>query len=186
MKALVLCFLLLLASPAAAIQGFGSQAFTYHPMCCTACRRALGSNYLSCSFDGYVPGGMMDSDAASATPKCRAGNAPFLTSLAYCINTRCGGPDQLSVAGREIWWAASCTGSPDVPPMWSYGTALAKVEAPPTHVVMASENLTMTVLSDQDVYDHHFGTLSMVVYEENLHTRFGFVVLTRVPLMQLC
>lgn len=66
-------FLWVLLAPVFAIQGFGRHSHTYHPMCCTACRRALESHYILCSFDGYVPGGMIDSDASSATFRCRAG-----------------------------------------------------------------------------------------------------------------
>jgi hypothetical protein len=76
-------------APVAALQGFGAQSVGYFPYCATACNRALGSIYLTCSFDGYVPGGMMDSDSASATPACRGSNMPFLSSLAYCISTHC-------------------------------------------------------------------------------------------------
>ncbi len=50
-------------TPTAGLQEFGDEAVGYFPYCATACYRALGSNYLSCSFDGYVPGGMMDSDS---------------------------------------------------------------------------------------------------------------------------
>lgn len=88
-------------TPAAALQGFGEQAVGYFPYCATACHRALGSNYLSRSFDGYMLGGMMDSDAASATPACRAATCRSLphwptasarTATTTWASSRRGGP----------------------------------------------------------------------------------------------
>src|SRR3569833_3469212 len=105
-------------APVAALQGFGDQLVGYFPYCATACYRALGSNYLSCSYDGYVLGGMMNSDSASATPACRGSNMPFLSSLAYCISTHC----TYVLGVIETWWVAKSPGAGGtyVPPKNSY------------------------------------------------------------------
>lgn len=165
---------LLLASacaPVAGLQGFGPQSIGYFPYCATACNRALGSNYLSCSFDGYVPGGMMDSDSASATPACRGSNMPFLSSLAYCISTHCS----YDMGIIESWWAAKSTGSGGAfePPKWSYQQALMNVTAAPTHVLTAKDNLTSTMLANETNYRNQYGTLFMVDREEFLHEKYG-------------
>ncbi|KAM0459101.1 hypothetical protein ACHAO4_002492 [Trichoderma viride] len=161
--------------PAAALQGFGPQSTGYSPYCATACNRALGRNFLSCSFDGYVPGGMMDSDSASATPACRGSNMPFLSSLAYCISTHCN----YDMGIIETWWAAKSTGSGGAfePPKWSYQEALMNVTAAPTHVLTAKDNLTLTMLANETSYRNQYGTLFMVDREELLHEKYGLVIL---------
>ncbi|KAH8130726.1 hypothetical protein ACSS6W_006603 [Trichoderma asperelloides] len=163
------------SAPVAALQGFGQQSTGYFPYCATACYRALGSNYLSCSFDGYVPGGMMDSDSASATPACRAGNMPFLSSLAYCISTHCS----YDIGIIETWWAAKSTGSGGAfePPKWSYQEALMNVTTAPTNVLTAKDNLTSAMLANETNYRNQYGTLFMVDREEFLHEKYGLVLL---------
>lgn len=161
------------SAPVSALQGFGEQAVGYFPYCATACNRALGSNYLSCSFDGYVPGGMMNSDSASATPACRANNIPFLSSLAYCIRTHC----DYDLGVIETWWAAkaSGTGGAFVPLKFSYQEALMLVSTPPTQVITPKENLTTTMLADETIYANQYGTLYSVNREEYVHVKYGYV-----------
>ncbi|KAL5093143.1 hypothetical protein Trisim1_011933 [Trichoderma cf. simile WF8] len=160
--------------PVSGLQGFGDQSTGYFPYCATACNRALGSNYLSCSFDGYVPGGMMDSDSASATPACRGSNMPFLSSLAYCISTHCN----YDMGIIETWWAAKSTGSGGAfePPRWSYQEALMNVTIAPTHVITAKDNFTSTMLANETNYRNQYGTLFMVDREEFLHEKYGLVL----------
>jgi hypothetical protein len=160
------------SAPGAALQGFGDQATGYFPYCATACNRALGSNYLSCSFDGYVPGGMMDSDSASATPACRGSNMPFLSSLAYCISTHCN----YDLGIIETWWLAKSTGAGGAytPPTWSYQQSLMNVTTPPNHVITSKDNLTSTMLANETNYRNQYGTLYMVDREEYLHEKYGY------------
>ncbi|KKP01903.1 ferric reductase transmembrane component 3 [Trichoderma harzianum] len=160
--------------PVAGLQGFGDQSTGYFLYCATACNRALGSNYLSCSFAGYVPSGMMDSDSASATLACRGSNMPFLSSLAYCISTHCN----YDMGIIETWWAAKSTGSGGAfePPRWSYQEALMNVTIAPTHVITAKDNLTSTMLANETNYRNQYGTLFMVDREEFLHEKYGLVL----------
>lgn len=159
----------------ASLQGFGGQATGYFPYCATACYRALGSNYLSCSFDGYIPGGMMNSDPASATPACRGSDMPFLSSLAHCISTHCNH----DVGIIETWWVAKSTGSGGayIAPTWSYQESLMNVTTPPSHTITTTDNITSTMLANETNYKNQYGTLYMVDREEYLHEKYGYVTL---------
>jgi hypothetical protein len=128
------------AAPVAAIQGFGDQATGYYPYCATACNRALGSNYLPCSFDGYAPGGMMNSDSASATPACRASNIPFLPGLLHQHSLRFGPRHPRDLVDCEEH-GIGCT---YVVPIYSYQESLMNVTKAPTHVIKPKQNLTST------------------------------------------
>ena len=136
------------SAPVAALQGFADETTGYFPYCATACNRALGSNYLSRSFDGYMPGGMMHSNSASATPASRGSNMPYLSSLAFCISTQCS----YDMGLLETWWIAKSMGSGGgyVAPTWSYQQALINVTTPPALVIMAIDNLTVTRLDKKN------------------------------------
>ena len=130
----VLLTLALAAISHASIGLTGIDAWPNSPFCATACFGCLSSYRLSCS---EVHGEPDDHHAHVETSSaCRAGHLPFLTSLAWCISSKCDevGAD-LSTADIERFWEDQSTSDPNVPPAWSYSQALANVTEEPTMVL---------------------------------------------------
>ena len=99
----------------------------YDPFCAMSCLRSLDGLTLSCSsMDDTV--GMMDIVTTSA---CWAENTPYLTSLAWCMHTKCAHRN-ISNSKLEYFWENQATGQSNagqmgVPAKWSYSDALANI-----------------------------------------------------------
>lgn len=81
-----LATLLISLSTSQAFIGLGISM--YNPSCAFSYRAVIASVPLECSEHGGT-GGHMGHGSSSTTPECRAGNTPFLTTLAWCINSTC-------------------------------------------------------------------------------------------------
>ncbi|KAL8339391.1 hypothetical protein RB601_005789 [Gaeumannomyces tritici] len=156
--------LLLLASPAAALVGYGIRL--YAPVCAAACREAIAPALLACS-------------RVTTTPQCRASDASFLTTLAWCIRSTCAAePWEL-----EKYWAEKATGG--AVPIWTYQQALGRIEAP-TRTFSGNGVLGFTALVDMDVWTATRDTLVAFERAETLNSRFGIILLvaaTAVPVL---
>ena len=102
------------------------------------------------------------------TPECRGGDTAFLTTLAFCIDSRC--PD-VPIWQLEEFWAALASGSPAVPAKWDYRTALEHVTTAPniTYEMGVTLNSTMLVSQESwDIYNQFLPVLdnnsSMILY----------------------
>ena len=103
----------------------------YDPLCAMSCLRSLYGLTLSCSSMGDTVG-MMSMVTTSA---CWADNTHYLTSLAWCMHTRCA---EYNIANSklEYLWETKSTGQSDageigVPAKWSYSEALTNIASPP-------------------------------------------------------
>ncbi|KAL8372553.1 hypothetical protein RB595_002067 [Gaeumannomyces hyphopodioides] len=157
--------LLLMASPAAALVGYGIRLYT--PVCAAACREAIAPAPLACS-------------RATTTPQCRAFDAAFLTTLAWCMRSTCAAEPWV----LEKYWAEKTTGDGTVP-MWTYQQTLARIEAP-TRTLPAHGVLGFTALVDMDVWAATRDTLVAFERAETLNSRYGIILLvaaTAVPVL---
>lgn len=143
----------------------GIDTFNDHPLCATACYGALSSYRLDCSVihgdedDHHVHVHVMTS------PECRADHEPFLTSLAYCIKTKCHEVgEHLTTSEIEEFWERTTTGDPAVQPRWSYRQALANVTEIPTMVLGHGGTITETVVPPE-FWSVLYGTYS-TLYQE--------------------
>jgi hypothetical protein len=80
----------------------------YDPYCAMACLRSLYTLNLACS----TSGGTLGMLTFTTSSECWATNTPYLTSLAWCINTKCAQYDE-SASKLEYFWENQATGQSD-------------------------------------------------------------------------
>ncbi|KAK7026116.1 hypothetical protein VNI00_015691 [Paramarasmius palmivorus] len=158
---------------------FGLVGITYKmwdPICAHACFYAISSNALSCSSHEEMDGMDMDMGMAMTTPECRANDTSYLTTLAWCLHTRCVG---IPTSKLEAYWEVYPTEDKAVAPKWDYGTSLYNVNMtqPPTRELGADDMLNFTAVVPDDAYDLQFRTLEQMVNEETIHARYGVALL---------
>jgi hypothetical protein len=112
------------------------------------------------------------------SPSCRAGDTAYLTTLAWCMQTKCA-EDAVPTWELEQFWAAEATGDPTVAPKWDYGAAIANISEPPTKKLSAGDTLNSTALAPELAWKTQYNTMSTVEYEETMHARYGYG--TRLP-----
>ena len=121
-----------------ALVGYG--IYPYKPPCAHACDRSLSTLMLECSSPmGSMSG--MDMDSAMTSPRCRAGDTPWLTTLTYCMRTECASSN-VPTSELETFWEKQCTGDPTVAPKWSYSTTLFNIAQPPTQYLLRLTRLS--------------------------------------------
>ncbi|KAH7312520.1 ferric reductase like transmembrane component-domain-containing protein [Stachybotrys elegans] len=174
-------FLLLAAASVGRGQSIGLtgiDSYDNHPFCATACYAALSSAPLECSEvhgdshgdHGHGHGHVMTS------ADCRRGNVPFLTSLAWCISSKCGEVDDLTTGEIEEFWDRTASGDPNVSPAWTYSVALANISYPPT-VDLGHGELMNTTVVPPFFWDVAYGTYK-TLYEEGWNMNvFGLIIL---------
>ncbi|KAF1812050.1 hypothetical protein P152DRAFT_449835 [Eremomyces bilateralis CBS 781.70] len=84
---------------------FPGYGFECAPLTCTAGDHSAGHS--------HGPG--------PTSPECRAGDLPFLTTLAYCMNSTCDSVKEPTWE-RERFWAMRVTGDPAGVPKWHEAT----------------------------------------------------------------
>ena len=143
--------------------GLGQEQ--YAPVTCAyACRSSIAGWILDCPDADHHhghghgdTGGMMM--MAMPSPACYASNHPFLTSLAWCIKTRCN--QDIPISLLERYWEMNVAGRMDVQPLpkYSYQDALARITTPPTTVHNSSLVLNGTELVSDFFYSMVYGSL---------------------------
>lgn len=127
----------------------------YDPNCGFSCYNAIASAPLSCPEEDHSGG--HSHGTAAAAPACQVQNTAFLTSVAYCLSTRCD-PREVPVWSRERFWATKMIGSGTLQPIWTYSESLAMIEHIPEETYNSSSmvivNVTM-LISDTD-YEKQF------------------------------
>ncbi|AEO53666.1 hypothetical protein MYCTH_2295317 [Thermothelomyces thermophilus ATCC 42464] len=180
----LLVLLSILPWTAVALIGLGQQM--YYPACGYACVNALSTFPLSCStHDHHHAGGdddsEMDMDMSSmvtTSPACRAGDRAYLTTLAWCMHTRCT-DDAGAVPAWDLekFWAEQATTDPAVAPEWTYGDALANVsDRPPTKEIADGDTLNATALVPEDAWTIQYGTMTTMEFVETMHERYGVAI----------
>ncbi|TKX22013.1 ferric/cupric reductase transmembrane component-like protein 6 [Elsinoe australis] len=168
-------FLLLVLSLFGAAHGLiGVGIEMYNPVCAHACRSPLASLHLSCTDESHSPSGGHHSSATG--PDCFAKDTPFLTTLAWCMQSRCA-PDNVEAWRLEKYWDLKATGDETIPPRWTYAETLNEISRPPTTQLNSSEPLEFTSLTSDD--DYLAARIAMASFEEQetYHSRFGLVLL---------
>jgi len=148
----------------------------YNPNCAYACRSVFSSAMLACS--GHDHGGGGHHGGGATTPECRAGDTPWLTSLAYCINATC--TDDIAPWKLEKYWADECTGEKAVWPKWSYHEALAQVEQAPTEKLSEEDEmpvLNFTASYNEETWEFYRGTLKAFAEAETNHSKWCIILL---------
>ncbi|KAJ9192847.1 hypothetical protein DTO164E3_7993 [Paecilomyces variotii] len=159
-----------------ALNGF--PANPYDPFCAMSCLRSLYSLRLSCSSTGDTVG-MMTMKTSSA---CWAENTPYLTSLAWCMHTKCS-EYNVKNSKLEYFWETESTGQSDagetgVPPKWSYTEALANITSPPTIQLTPEDTwLNDTSLVSPLVYEEQWNVLTSVQRETAQENAYGIAIL---------
>lgn len=156
--------------------GYGNHP--YNPLCSESCLRSFSSLGLDCTaMDMDHSGLRRRHDMMPTTPECFAESTPFLTSVAWCMSTRCaeqgGVPDSLIQSYWE-YWVTSSQGK--VPPKWSYAEALAQVDPqPPAYQLLPTDDmLNVTSLVAPSVYLAQWNVLGAVNWESELESRYGY------------
>jgi hypothetical protein len=152
----------------------GFPANPYDPYCAMSCLRSLSSLMLDCSTGGEMLG-MMPMMTSS---ECWANNTPYLTSLAWCMKTKCGGFG-MPVSKLERFWETDATGQTSagvkvVPAKWSYTETLTYIDKPPTFQLAATDHdLNQTSLVNEDVYILQWNVLTSVQEEVTRENGMG-------------
>jgi len=180
---LIVSFLVLVAPVKAFI---GMSIEMYKPPCAHACRDMIASAMLECpeSTEDHSEGMQMRRDLPSAlvkrhgdmdmvTPACRAQSLPFLTSLAYCIDTRCVGVPASKV---DKFWETTAAGGvmyhPTVP-HYTYAEALMSINGTPTQMYDADATVTGTVLTDEKEWLDDMRTIDNFATIEARHALYA-------------
>jgi hypothetical protein len=174
----------LLTSHVFALSGYDDKYTNYDPLCANACLRVFTAPMLSCSDMSNMN---MDMMALSmyTFPACYAQDDHYLTSMAYCLNTKCPArnltpaqaiwfsSDRVSDAKLTWFWENRITGDHNVVPKWTYAEALAQVTELPTQVVSGTETLNFTGLANDTTWIYQAGTLWSVYREGVIETKYG-------------
>ncbi|MCJ1456008.1 hypothetical protein MMC28_006365 [Mycoblastus sanguinarius] len=154
-----------------ALVGYG--IYPYKPPCAHACYRSLSSLMLECSSD-TASEREMDSDSEITSPQCRAGETPWLTSLAWCMCTNCA-EYNVSTSGLERFWEEQCTGDPTVAPKWGYSTTLFNIAQSPTRELTETDDtLNITALVNPAVYEAQYNALTTVQRENVVESGYRY------------
>jgi hypothetical protein len=155
----------------------GAGITTYDPLCAHACRAVIASAVLDCGTSSDTSG--MGASAPAMvrrqslgppiSPVCRAASKPFLTTLAYCINSTC--PSDTPAWVLERYWLAEATGAPGLPSMWTYDQSLMMVTAPPTTTYVFGGPLMETQLLASGALALQSATLQNAADGESTHAR---------------
>jgi hypothetical protein len=128
---------------------------------------------LECSGHEEMGGmGEMDHGGSMTTPECRASDTSYLTTLAFCMKTKCASFN-IATSELERYWETIATGDPAVVPKWTYSQAIAEVPIAPTKVLGAEEMLDFTALVDEDTWHAAWNTLVIFEREEVIHARYA-------------
>lgn len=154
----------------------GYPANAYDPYCAMSCVRSLYGLLLSCSSQGDRVG-MVTSPTSS---ECWATNTPYLTSLAWCMNTTCSEFD-IPTSKLEWFWETEATGQSTagqvlVPPKWSYAIALSNVNPkPPANQLAANDTyLNVTSVVSPTVYEEQWNVLTALQREGKTENGLGY------------
>ncbi|KFH48301.1 Ferric reductase transmembrane component-like protein [Hapsidospora chrysogenum ATCC 11550] len=154
----------------------GIDSFDNQPFCATACYGSLSSYRLDCSVVHGDEGDVRHAHVMTS-PECRADNLPFLTSLAWCIRSKCDEVgEHLTTSAIEQFWERTVTGDPAVQPIWSYRQALANVSDAPTMELTHGGTINETVVTPE-FWNVLYGTYT-TLYQEGWNMNvFGLIIL---------
>ncbi|KAI6357327.1 hypothetical protein MCOR25_007712 [Pyricularia grisea] len=125
------------------------------PTCAVSCRAVIGYAPLDCPDLHADHGAHAGHGAPALTAPCIAENLDFLSTLAYCMSTRCPA-DGVTTSKLEWYWATQATGDPAIEPGLTYGAVLAGITQRPSRTFQAGDTLNYTAyISDADYNYQH-------------------------------
>lgn len=172
-------FTILVGSAIGKLVGYG--IWPYKPVCAFACLRALSGYTLTCSSEMDMHGGIHSHGNAMTSPQCRADDTSWLTTLAYCAQTKCAAESGgVPISELEGFWEAQSTEDPTVPPKWSFSQAVTNVSEPPQPELGAdaeSEMLNFTALVNAEAYTSQYNAMFAVQRETVVESSYGVAIL---------
>jgi hypothetical protein len=160
----VACLVAAAAAVDSGLVGYGIEP--YEPPCAHACQSSLASLMLACSVGGD-DGGHSHGASGMTPPRCRAGDTPWLTTLAWCMKTKCA-PYGLATSRLQMFWEQSSTGDPAVAPKWDYPTTLHEMGGEPREELAAdAESLNSTMMVNNGLYTAQYNSM-VAVYRETV------------------
>ncbi|KAF2738383.1 ferric reductase-like transmembrane component [Polyplosphaeria fusca] len=157
--------------------GYGIQPFD--PICAMACQRALSGLMLACSTPmDMAMEGMTHGPSGVTSPSCRAGDAAWLTTLAYCVETRCA-EFEIPTSELQGFWERFSTDDPTVLPKWDYRTAVLNVsgEVPTKELGGDDTELNVTSLVNSGAWLRQYNVMWAVQRENVVESGFGVALL---------
>ncbi|KAK0622784.1 ferric reductase transmembrane component 4 [Immersiella caudata] len=151
---------------------------TDSPACAFACTGSLAGFALSCSIEDHSnhgSGGHGHGTPVVTTPSCRAGDEPYLSTVAWCMSTKCAEFD-VPVSRLEEVWALRVTSNPSVRAKWSYTEALLSVDSPPNRTLVMGDKLNITSLAPAS-WQVSYNTATVMAHESRTQSIYGLVLL---------
>ncbi|KAK4201187.1 Ferric/cupric reductase transmembrane component 1 [Triangularia verruculosa] len=147
------------------------------PPCAFACTGSLAGFALACSIEDHSHhgGGHGHGSPIQTSPSCRANDEPYLTTVAWCMSTKCAEYNVPNSRLEQVW-ELTITGDPSIPAKWSYTEALLNVDEPPTRKLTMGDELNMTSLPP-DSWLVSFNTASVMDHESRTQSIYGLVLL---------
>ena len=134
---------------------------------------------LECS-SHMAAGGHMHGGSETTSPQCRAGDTPWLTTLAWCMHTHCA-QHHVPASELEAFWEDQSTEDPTVAPKWDYSTTIFNIAQPPTRVLSKDEDtLNSTSLVSPATYEAQYNALTAVQRENVVESGYGYDSLPRL------
>jgi len=163
----------------AAVEGLrGLTMPTEDPACAFACTGSLAGFALACSTEdhGDHGGGHGHGSPVMTMPSCRAVDEPYLTTVAWCMSTKCA-DFAVPISRLEEVWELEITGDPSVPAKWSYTEALLHVDRPPTRTLVDGDQLNLTSLAPAS-WQVSYNTATVMDHESRTQSIYGCVSLS--------
>lgn len=117
--------------------------------------------------EGHSHGG-----SGATTAECRANDTAYLTSLAWCIDTKCAAYN-VPTWKLQKYWEEQSTTDPTVLAKWDYTTALQQVSTPPNKTLTMDDTLNITVLAVQSTWDTQYRTSWFLTLESKYESIYG-------------
>jgi predicted ferric reductase len=163
----------------------GFSFLLYDPVCAGACQGVFRKSLIYCTdaasfrksgMTGMSSGGTSHGNfTLTPSPQCLAGSREFLTSVAWCVHTKC---TTIKPWKLEKWWQNYCVGNfaSDPPPSLSYGEALALVMSTPSYNCTKGRNMNDTCLPDEKIWRARFVAIDANQNVEVQHEQFALAV----------
>ncbi|KAK3997865.1 Ferric/cupric reductase transmembrane component 1 [Cladorrhinum sp. PSN332] len=146
------------------------------PACAYACTGSLSGYALECStVDHSRHSDHGHGPAIYTSPDCRSNDTPYLTTVAWCLRTKCA-PYHVPTSRLEAVWEQETTGDASVPAKWSYTEALLNVADPPTRQLVMGDTINATLLAPE-FWNVSFDTAVVMAYESRMESTLGLVLL---------
>ncbi|KAK4223854.1 putative ferric reductase transmembrane component [Podospora fimiseda] len=173
--------------------GFGLKPIPSY--CGQACHWPMLSYRLECTPQDAVP------DVSGWYPdsaECKANDTPYLTTLAWCLHTRCR--KEHTISQLEQFWEEQVTrniavytntSKKQLPAKWSYGQTLDHITKPPTQELGPPDTtiLNFTALVPESKFILQFNTGAGITEEQRKGATYGIVILVigfGVPILATC